>query len=102
MMVQVPTDIGDTPVETHQTPIVDQPSTSKPQKKQKPRRKQRKEAEVSNDKLEDEDHVLTPSSDPLPRDNSRCHSAAEFIPSSGFSTKALQNGVYQELLWEGE
>nr|GEY44395.1 hypothetical protein [Tanacetum cinerariifolium] len=27
----------------------------------------------------------------------RCHSAAEFIPSSGFSTKALQNGVYQEL-----
>nr|GFB36254.1 putative reverse transcriptase domain-containing protein [Tanacetum cinerariifolium] len=26
-----------------------------------------------------------------------CHSAAEFIPSSGFRTKALQNGVYQEL-----
>nr|GEV67298.1 hypothetical protein [Tanacetum cinerariifolium] len=38
-------DMGDTPVETHQTPVVDQPSTSKPQKKQKPRRKQRKEAE---------------------------------------------------------
>nr|GEY74562.1 hypothetical protein [Tanacetum cinerariifolium] len=31
-----------------------------------PMRKQRKEAEVSNDELEDEDHVLTPSSDPLP------------------------------------
>nr|GEW30228.1 retrovirus-related Pol polyprotein from transposon TNT 1-94 [Tanacetum cinerariifolium] len=31
-----------------------------------PRRKQRKEAEVSYDKLEDEDHVPTPSSDPLP------------------------------------
>nr|GEV16038.1 putative reverse transcriptase domain-containing protein [Tanacetum cinerariifolium] len=33
---------------------------------QKPRRKQRKEAEVSNDELEDEDHVPIPSSDPLP------------------------------------
>nr|GEY99343.1 hypothetical protein [Tanacetum cinerariifolium] len=59
-------DMGDTPVETHQTPTVDQPSTSKPQKKQKPRRKQRKEVEVSNDESEDEDHVPTPSSDPLP------------------------------------
>nr|GEV37434.1 retrovirus-related Pol polyprotein from transposon TNT 1-94 [Tanacetum cinerariifolium] len=59
-------DMGDTPVETHQTPIVDQPSTFKPQKKQKSRRKQRKEVEVSNDESEDEDHVPTPSSDPLP------------------------------------
>nr|GEV08059.1 hypothetical protein [Tanacetum cinerariifolium] len=31
-----------------------------------PRRKQRKEAEVSHEELEDEDHVSTPSSDPLP------------------------------------
>nr|GEY23111.1 hypothetical protein [Tanacetum cinerariifolium] len=66
MMVQAPADMGDTLVETHQTPIVYQPSTSKPQKKQKPRRKQRKEAEVSNDESEDEDHIPTPSSDPLP------------------------------------
>nr|GEV80572.1 hypothetical protein [Tanacetum cinerariifolium] len=58
--------MGDTLVETHQTPIVDQPSTSKPQRKQKPRRTQRKEAEVSHDESEDEDHVLTPSSDLLP------------------------------------
>nr|GFA18840.1 hypothetical protein [Tanacetum cinerariifolium] len=56
----------DTPVETHQTNIVDQPSTSKPQKKQEPRWKQRKEAEVSHDESEDEDHVPTPFSDPLP------------------------------------
>nr|GEZ14055.1 hypothetical protein [Tanacetum cinerariifolium] len=49
MMVQAPTDMGDTPVETYQTPIVDQPSTSKPQKTQKSRRKQRKEAEISHD-----------------------------------------------------
>nr|GEU62333.1 hypothetical protein [Tanacetum cinerariifolium] len=35
-------------------------------KKQQSRKKQRMEAEVSHDKSEDEDHVLTPSSDPLP------------------------------------
>nr|GEZ16228.1 hypothetical protein [Tanacetum cinerariifolium] len=58
MIVQAPTDMGDTLVENHQTPIVDQPSTSKPQKKQNPKRKQRKEAEVSNDESEDEDHVI--------------------------------------------
>nr|GFC38719.1 hypothetical protein [Tanacetum cinerariifolium] len=40
-------------------------------KKQKPRRKQRKGAEVSNDELEDEDHVPTPSSDPLPSGEDR-------------------------------
>nr|GEU31753.1 hypothetical protein [Tanacetum cinerariifolium] len=66
MMVQATADMGDTPVETHQSPIDDQPSTFRPQKKQKPKRKQRKEAEVSPDELEDEDHVPTPFSDPLP------------------------------------
>nr|GEW89505.1 hypothetical protein [Tanacetum cinerariifolium] len=71
IMVQAPADMGDTPVETHQTPIVNQPSTSKPQKKQKPKRKQRKEVEVSNDESEDEDHVLIPSSDPLPSGKDR-------------------------------
>nr|GEV66155.1 uncharacterized mitochondrial protein AtMg00810-like [Tanacetum cinerariifolium] len=39
---------------------------SKPHKKHKPRRKQRKEAEVPYDESEDEDHVPTPFSDPLP------------------------------------
>nr|GFA56305.1 hypothetical protein [Tanacetum cinerariifolium] len=66
MMVQSLAEMGDILVETHQTLIVDQPSTSKPQKKQKPRRKHRKEAEVSNDESKDDDHVPTPSSDPLP------------------------------------
>nr|GEX83237.1 hypothetical protein [Tanacetum cinerariifolium] len=36
------------------------------QKPQKPRRKQRKEAKTSHDESKDEDHVPTPSSDPLP------------------------------------
>nr|GEV79535.1 putative reverse transcriptase domain-containing protein [Tanacetum cinerariifolium] len=66
VMVQAAADMGDTPVETHQTPIINQPSTFRPQKKQKPRRKQRKEVEVSHDESEDEDYVPTPSSDPLP------------------------------------
>nr|GEV80420.1 uncharacterized mitochondrial protein AtMg00810-like [Tanacetum cinerariifolium] len=66
MMVLAAADMGDTLVETHQTPIVYQPSTSRPQKKQNPKRKQRKEAEVSHDESKDVDHVPTPSSDPLP------------------------------------
>nr|GFB59214.1 hypothetical protein [Tanacetum cinerariifolium] len=53
--------MGDTPVETQQTPIVDQPSTSKPQRKQKLQRKQRKEAKVSHDESQDEEHVPIPS-----------------------------------------
>nr|GEW85544.1 hypothetical protein [Tanacetum cinerariifolium] len=59
-------DMGDTPIETQQTPIAEHPSSFKPQRKQKPRRKQRNEAEVSHDESQDEEHVPTPSSDPLP------------------------------------
>nr|GEV85612.1 hypothetical protein [Tanacetum cinerariifolium] len=83
MMVQAPVDIGDTPVETHQTPIVDQLSTSKPQKKQKPRRKQRKRAKVFNDESEDEDHVPTPSSVPLPsgKDSFILNELMVFVPA---------------------
>nr|GEX80280.1 hypothetical protein [Tanacetum cinerariifolium] len=56
----------DTPIESYQTPIVDQPCTSQPQKPQMLRRKQRKEAETSHYESANEDHVPTPSSDPLP------------------------------------
>nr|GEU42987.1 hypothetical protein [Tanacetum cinerariifolium] len=59
-------DMGDIPIETYQTPIVDQPSTSQPQKPQNPRRKQRKEAKTSHGESADVDHVPTPSSDLLP------------------------------------
>nr|GEU40494.1 copia protein [Tanacetum cinerariifolium] len=37
-------------------------------KPQKPKRKQRKEVETFHDESEDEDHIHTPSSDPLPSD----------------------------------
>nr|GEZ41800.1 hypothetical protein [Tanacetum cinerariifolium] len=66
IMVQAAADMGDTLVESHQTSIVNQPSTSKPQKPQNPRRKQRKDAETSHDESANEDHVPTPFSDPLP------------------------------------
>nr|GEZ22211.1 hypothetical protein [Tanacetum cinerariifolium] len=49
MMVQAPKDIGEDlelPNDSHHIPIVTQPSSSIPQKKQKSRRKQRKEIEV--------------------------------------------------------
>nr|GEW43376.1 hypothetical protein [Tanacetum cinerariifolium] len=51
--------------------------------KQNPRRKQRKEEEVSNDELEDENHVLTPSSDPLPNgeDSSILNELMVFVPA---------------------
>nr|GEV70412.1 hypothetical protein [Tanacetum cinerariifolium] len=49
MMVQAPEDMGEgseIPTDPHHTPIVTQPSSSLPQKKQKSRRKQRKEIKV--------------------------------------------------------
>ncbi|GJS86002.1 putative ribonuclease H-like domain-containing protein [Tanacetum coccineum] len=55
MMVQASEEVGkdsDHPTDSNQIPIVDQPSTSsQPKKKQKYRRKQRKEAEVSQDEI---------------------------------------------------
>nr|GEV34670.1 hypothetical protein [Tanacetum cinerariifolium] len=71
MMVQAAADMGDIPVKTYQTPIVDQPSTFKLQKPQKPMRKQRKEADTSHGESADEDHVPTPSSDPLPSEDAQ-------------------------------
>nr|GEU91590.1 hypothetical protein [Tanacetum cinerariifolium] len=64
MMVQAAEDMGEIPTETQETPIIDQPSSSQPQRKQKSRRKQRKEAEVPHNDPQDEDHVPTPSYDP--------------------------------------
>nr|GEZ66092.1 hypothetical protein [Tanacetum cinerariifolium] len=51
------------------TPILDAPSTSQPQRKHKPRRKERKETKVSPTELQQEDYVPTTSNDPLPSEN---------------------------------
>nr|GEW47452.1 hypothetical protein [Tanacetum cinerariifolium] len=71
MMVQAPKEMGEgleIPTDTYNTPIVTQPSSSLPQKKQKLRRKQRKEIEVPSPSSEipNEEGVPTTSNDPLP------------------------------------
>nr|GEX68494.1 reverse transcriptase domain-containing protein [Tanacetum cinerariifolium] len=65
MMVQAAEEMGEVPTDSQNTPIVDQPSSSQPQRKQKSRRRQRKETEVPHDKIPHEEHVPTPSNDPL-------------------------------------
>ncbi|GJU49561.1 hypothetical protein Tco_1219116 [Tanacetum coccineum] len=69
MMVQATEDMGAdsaAPSDSHSTPIISQPSSSKPQKK-KSRRKQRKDSaptEPTTEETPDEAHVSTPSYDP--------------------------------------
>nr|GEV49020.1 retrovirus-related Pol polyprotein from transposon TNT 1-94 [Tanacetum cinerariifolium] len=62
MIVQVVEEVGDLPTVVQDTPILDAPSSSQPQRKHKP---MRKETEVSPTKLHTEDHVPTTSNDPL-------------------------------------
>ncbi|GJY91095.1 putative ribonuclease H-like domain-containing protein [Tanacetum coccineum] len=69
MMVQAPKDMGKdsaAPTNSYSTPIITQPSSSKPQKKQS-RRKQRKDSgptEPIPDEATNEEHIYTPSYDP--------------------------------------
>ncbi|GJX44899.1 hypothetical protein Tco_0261575 [Tanacetum coccineum] len=65
MMIQASEDMGadsTAPSDSHSTPIISQPSSSKPQKK-KSKRKQRKD-NGPTDPVTDEAHVFTPSYDP--------------------------------------
>ncbi|GJR11087.1 hypothetical protein Tco_0793739 [Tanacetum coccineum] len=69
MMVQAPEYMGENlaaPTDSHSTPIITQPSSSKPQKK-KSKRKQRKDSgptEPIPDELTNEEPISTPSCDP--------------------------------------
>nr|GEV00571.1 ribonuclease H-like domain-containing protein [Tanacetum cinerariifolium] len=68
MMVQALEEVGEgleVPTDTHHTPIVTQPSSSQPQKKQKSRRIQRKETKVPHIEPQTEESVPTPLNDPL-------------------------------------
>ncbi|GJR36658.1 hypothetical protein Tco_1212342 [Tanacetum coccineum] len=72
MMVQATEDLGkglELPTDTYHTPIITQPSSSKPRKKHKSRRTQRKEIEVPQDESPNEESIPTPSNDPLPNDD---------------------------------
>nr|GEY00580.1 hypothetical protein [Tanacetum cinerariifolium] len=74
MMVQAPEEEGEgseVPTNTHHTPIVTQPSSSQPQKKEKSRRIQRKETEVPHTEPQTEEIVPTTSNDPLPSGEDR-------------------------------
>nr|GFD25600.1 hypothetical protein [Tanacetum cinerariifolium] len=64
-------------------------------KKQKPKRKQRKEAEISNDELEDEDYFPTPSSDPLPsgEDSSILNELMVFCTCLQEQRKSISEGL---------
>nr|GEY11052.1 hypothetical protein [Tanacetum cinerariifolium] len=66
MMVQAPEEVGEIPTDTQDMPILTQPLSSQPQRKHKSRRKQRKETKVSQDEPPIEEHIPTPSHDPLP------------------------------------
>ncbi|GKB73746.1 hypothetical protein Tco_0935158 [Tanacetum coccineum] len=71
IMVQASEEVGEDsghPTDSNHIPIDTQPSTSKPQKKQKPRRKQRQDSEVPSptNEIPVKESVLTPSNDPLP------------------------------------
>nr|GEY62967.1 hypothetical protein [Tanacetum cinerariifolium] len=63
IMVKALEDVGDLPTDVQDTSIPDEPSSSQPQRKNKPRRKQRMETEVSLTKTNTEEHVPTPSND---------------------------------------
>nr|GEV63278.1 hypothetical protein [Tanacetum cinerariifolium] len=71
MMVQAPEEVGEIPTDTQDTPIITQPSSSQPQRKHKFKRKQRKETEVPYTEPQTEEHILTPSHDPLPSGKDR-------------------------------
>nr|GEY27764.1 hypothetical protein [Tanacetum cinerariifolium] len=62
---------SEVPSDTHHTPIVTQPSSSQPQKKQKSRRIQRKETEVPHTKPQTKESAPTTSNDPLPSGEDR-------------------------------
>nr|GEX63924.1 hypothetical protein [Tanacetum cinerariifolium] len=66
IMVQAPEEVGEIPNDTQDIPILTQPSSSQPQKKNKSRRKQRKETKVPHTKPQTEEHIPTPSNDPIP------------------------------------
>nr|GEX50456.1 hypothetical protein [Tanacetum cinerariifolium] len=65
MMVQAIEEVGDLPTAVQDIPIPDASSSSQPHRITKPKRKERKETEVSPIEIHIKDHVPTTSNDPL-------------------------------------
>nr|GEU73066.1 hypothetical protein [Tanacetum cinerariifolium] len=66
MMVQTVKEVGELPTNVQDALILDAPSSSQHQRKHKPRRKEKKETEVSPTEIHIEDHVPITSNDSLP------------------------------------
>nr|GEU77990.1 retrovirus-related Pol polyprotein from transposon TNT 1-94 [Tanacetum cinerariifolium] len=62
---EAPVKVDEIPTDTQDIPSPTQPSSSQPQRKHKPRRKQRKVIEVTHTESQVEEHIPTPSHDPL-------------------------------------
>nr|GEU85386.1 putative reverse transcriptase, RNA-dependent DNA polymerase, Gag-polypeptide of LTR copia-type [Tanacetum cinerariifolium] len=69
IMVQALEEVGDIPTDTQYIPIPTQPSSSQPQRKPKPRKKQREDTEVPHTEPQAEKRVPTPSHDHYPVTN---------------------------------
>nr|GEV00497.1 putative ribonuclease H-like domain-containing protein [Tanacetum cinerariifolium] len=86
MMVQVVEEVGDLPSDIYETPNPDASSSSQPQRKHKPRRK---ETEVSPRELHTEDHVPTSSDDPLPSGEDSMQLKELIVLCTNLSNKVL-------------
>nr|GEU58780.1 hypothetical protein [Tanacetum cinerariifolium] len=69
--IRPPEEVGDIPTDTQDIPIITQPSSSQPQRKHKPKRKQREATEIPHTEPQAEERVPTPSHDPLPSGEDR-------------------------------
>nr|GEU92985.1 hypothetical protein [Tanacetum cinerariifolium] len=88
MMVQAFEEVGDLSTAVHDTSIPDAPSSSQHQKKHKPRKKEKKEIEVSPMEIHTEDYVPKTSNDPLPSDEHVATTSNDPLLSE--TTKATQ------------
>nr|GEY48761.1 zinc finger CCCH domain-containing protein 18 [Tanacetum cinerariifolium] len=89
MMVQAVKEVGDLPTAVYGTPFPDAPSSSQPQRKHKPKRKERKETGVSPIELHTEDHVPTTSNDPLPSGEDSMQLKELMVLCTNLSNKVL-------------
>nr|GEU35037.1 hypothetical protein [Tanacetum cinerariifolium] len=86
MMVQALEEVGDLPTDVQDTPILDAPSSSQPQRKHKPRRK---ETKVSPTEIHTDDRVPTTSNNPLPSGEDRMQLKELMDLCINFSNKVL-------------
>nr|GEW97633.1 glutamate receptor 3.4-like [Tanacetum cinerariifolium] len=90
MMVQASEEVGDLPTVVQYTPILDEPSSFQPQRKHKPRRKQKMETEVSPTETNTKEHVPTTSHYPLPSGEDRMQLKELMELCTNLSNKVLE------------